>query len=124
VRERAASKLSDLRQMLLERNVTPYAVEVDDALQVDSLYRKMLDVLAEAQTLRSAQPLIADLTGGNKPMTAGMLLACLEVGVTMQYWHVPRDDRGRPLVTQPASAMQIVLNASTAQEANHGRSAA
>lgn len=124
VRSQAADKLSDLRQLLQERNALPHPIEVDDALKVDQLFQTMGEVLREAAETRGAYPLIADITGGNKPMTVGLLLACLEADVAMQYWHVPRDERGRPLTTQQASAMQIILTTREQEEAGHASAAA
>lgn len=109
VKQKAVDKLSDLRHFIEASNALPHIIEVDDALQVDQIYKTMRGVLQVAAQMPKAQPLIADITGGNKPMTAGLLLACLESQTAMQYWHVPRDARGEPLVTQEATAMQIVV---------------
>lgn len=122
VRGEAADKLGDLMQRIQDRNALPHPIEVDDALKVDQLYATMTEVLREAGGTRGAAPLIADITSGNKPMTAGLLLACLEQGVPMQYWHAPRDRLGRPLASQSPSAMEIVVSSEPGR--GHGRHAA
>ena len=40
---------------------------------------------------------IADITGGTKPLTAGMVLAALTVGGALEYVESERDAEGRPI---------------------------
>jgi hypothetical protein len=63
---------------------------------IKSTYDKLIhiiDVEAPGQGLARNQ-LIADITGGMKPMTAGMALACLARNLDMQYMKSPRDTIG------------------------------
>ena len=40
---------------------------------------------------------IADITGGTKPLTAGMLLAAITTNSALEYVESERDDQGRPI---------------------------
>jgi hypothetical protein len=42
----------------------------------------------------TADHIIADITGGQKPMTVGMALACLERNQTMEYLRARRNAQG------------------------------
>jgi len=105
----SSERFRDLKQALLERNVNPHVVLLDDVLRADQVYLKVREAINEAAPVRDAWPLIADITGGTKVMTAGMLLACLDAGVPVQYWVAPRDRRGDPFSSPDSCAMQVVV---------------
>lgn len=102
-------KFGDLRQLLLDHGATPHIVTLDDAIQADKVYTKMLEAIAEARSYPDTIPLIADITAGTKAMTAGTLLACLETGVATQYWSVPRDKDGNPRMIDEGRPMTVVI---------------
>ena len=101
-------KLSDLRQNLLERGVEPHNVPLPDSVQADRVYTQVQDTIMRARQLTDAHPLIADITGGTKAMTAGTLLACLDTDVAVQYWSTPRDSAGIPRRVEDARPMKVV----------------
>jgi len=84
-------------------------VLLDDVLRADQVYLKVREAINEAAPVRDAWPLIADITGGTKVMTAGILLACLDAGVPVQYWVAPRDRRGDPFSSPDSCTMQVVV---------------
>lgn len=71
-----------------------YLVDPDE---MKSTYNMVVNILdqATAEARLSITDLIADMTGGLKPMTAGMALACLARNATMQYMKAPRDASGQ-----------------------------
>jgi len=116
-------KFGDLKQGLLDHGTLPHVVELDDSIQVDEVYAKVRAAIVEAQRFPDAAPLIGDLTGGTKAMTAGMLLACLEAGVATQYWSVPRDQDGNPRLVQEGSPMKVVVQTLMEEAPTHGDAA-
>lgn len=117
-------KFGDLRQALLERGVTPHIVTIGDAVQAEQVYTRVRDAIAEARLFVDAAPLIADITGGTKAMTAGTLLACLEAGVAVQYWSVPRDSDGNPRLVEEGSPMKVVVHPVFEEIPDHASAAA
>jgi len=73
------------------------------------VYLERLDVQATYQAVRTIfereageagitqEQLIADITGGLKPLTAGMLLATLTTGSALEYVESDRDKEGNPI---------------------------
>lgn len=118
------AKFGDLRQGLLEGGVTPHVIGIDDAIEAGDVYRRVQAAIAEARRFADAAPLIADITGGTKAMTAGTLLACLEAGVPTQYWSAPRDQDGNPRLVEEGSPMKVVVRTVVAEESAHGGAAA
>lgn len=106
--EREGKKLGDLRQGLLERGVVPHIELLPDAVQADRVYTQVQDTIMRARQLTEAHPLIADITGGTKAMTAGTLLACLDSDVAVQYLSTPRDSTGHPRRVEDARPMKVV----------------
>ena len=56
--------------------------------------------------------IVADITGGLKPMTAGMAIACLPRNRPMQYLKTIRDEEGKPIPDAPTVVMKISIKAS------------
>ncbi len=104
-----SERLRDLKQSLLDRNVTPHVLLLGDAIHVDQVYADVREAIEQARPVRDAWPLIADMTGGTKAMTAGILLACLDADVPVQYWVAPRDRQGNPLPSEQSGAMKVVM---------------
>lgn len=102
-----SSKLADLRQWLLERNVETHLLQVSDANQADQSYTAVRDGIRAARNTRGAEPLLVDITSGVKAMTAGMVLACRDEGVALQYLPSVRDDAGNPRVGQVTQPMKV-----------------
>jgi hypothetical protein len=70
-----------------------YIISQDDVI---SSYRVSSNILNRDLSkigLEKAS-LMADITGGTKPMTAGLVLACSQNKLSMQYMKSPRDSKG------------------------------
>lgn len=73
---------------------TPYRVLHDDYASTYRLVSRIL--LEEAPTAHlGAADIIADITGGTKPMTSGMVMACMAAQCPMQYMVTEKDAQGR-----------------------------
>lgn len=118
------AKFGDLKQGLLERGVTPHVVPLDDSVQADQVYGQVRATITQARQFADAQPLIADITGGTKAMTAGTLLACLGATVAVQYWSVPRDSAGNPRLIEDGCPMKVVMRMVLEEVAADGNAAA
>lgn len=71
-----------------------FQVDPDD---VGSAWRLVDQIYASAAEYQlTVQDILADITGGLKPMTAGMALACLAPERDMQYMRTMRDQSGNP----------------------------
>ncbi|RRR70858.1 MAG: hypothetical protein EI684_12465 [Candidatus Viridilinea halotolerans] len=103
-------KFGNLRQYLLEHNVIPHPVKIDDAMGADQIYTTVMATIKNAQNDNEALPLIADITGGTKVMTVGIVLACLDTHTTVQYWQAPRDRTGNPRMTDASRPMKIMVH--------------
>lgn len=108
------AKFGDLKQLLLEQNVRIHPILLRDAEQSNQIYDRVCAAIDEARTIGEAMPLIADITAGTKPMSAGTLLACQDEGIPIHYWSTPRDDRGNPRRTEDGQAMLIGIDLPTA----------
>lgn len=87
----------DLRFWLMECNVVPHTLSIADPEQVDASYTAVRQGIAQARKLLGDAAIIVDITGGLKPMTAGTVLACRDLGIPMQYLKARRDESGHPL---------------------------
>ena len=72
-----------------------YVVHPDEMRSTYDVVIKAIKEAAAAATNLPAGALIADFTGGLKPMTAGMTLACLAHNTDLQYMKAPRDAQGQ-----------------------------
>lgn len=117
-------KFGDLKQGLLDGGVTPHVVTIDDAIQAGEVYARVRAAIEEARRFADAAPLIADITGGTKAMTAGTLLACLEAGVPAQYWSTPRDREGNPRLVEDGRPMKVVVRTVLEEVPAYGGAAA
>lgn len=66
---------------------------------VESTYRAVDDIYQAALADKGLEPkeVIADITGGLKPMTTGMALACLLRNLGLEYVETDRDELGQPI---------------------------
>jgi hypothetical protein len=81
-----------------------------DASQCYYLVRQVYEVAAPSLLLaRSA--IIADMTGGTKPMTAGMVLACSDLHAPLQ--HVPTRFVGDGQPTVPLDPIEVLIGRTT-----------
>ena len=97
-----------LSRQLLEQGAAPHLHPVYmPQLGVEPAYQAVRAVLereAAEEGLRPGQ-VIADITGGTKPLTAGMLLAALTTGGALEYVESDRDASGQPI----PSTLRVVL---------------
>lgn len=77
--------------------VTLHPIELE-APTIEATYRAVDAIYQEAASEYGLQPdqIIADLTGGLKTMTAGMVLACLPFGRALEYVESERKPDGQP----------------------------
>lgn len=99
----------ELHRFLREHSLEAHIVELKQAYNAKECYelvREIIETEAPATGLTRAD-IIADMTGGAKPMTAGMVLSCNDRGVALE--HVPtqfsRD--GQPLI--PLDPIEIAF---------------
>jgi hypothetical protein len=96
VRER----FGELSQRLTEDGVAtrlhPVYVARPDTQAVYEAVRAVFEREAVEEGL-APDRVVADITGGTKPMTAGMVLAALTTGSTLEYVESERDDQGQPI---------------------------
>ena len=85
---------------------TGYTVEADE---VEDTYTQVLRIYEQELPQRGLKPeeVIADITGGQKPMTAGMALACLAKNLDMQYMKARRNEQGEPDRSVPPEPVKI-----------------
>jgi len=80
--------------------VQPHPIYLND-LDAKSVYESVCHTIhneAEEFNLSSSQ-IIADVTGGLKPLTTGLVLAALTIGCPIEYVETQRDAQGRPIGT-------------------------
>ena len=74
-------------------------VRIDKALDPHQVFNTVNKIYQTARELPSPlndNDIVADLTGGNKPMTVGVALACATSGRRLQYLQARRhDDKGQ-----------------------------
>jgi len=98
--EKVQHAFSQLSQQLLEQGM---------ATRLHPVYIQQLEVQASYQAVRAIfdrealeegvdpEQIIADITGGTKPLTAGMVLAALTAGRELEYVESERDVQGDPI---------------------------
>jgi hypothetical protein len=70
-----------------------YLVDPDEIRNTYEVVSRVFDIEVSKAGLRNSD-VIADITGGLKPMTAGMVLACVDHKCNMQYMKAPRNEAG------------------------------
>ena len=89
--------------------IVPGEQDLIDPDQVADTYQRVVYIgtIGCSQFNLTKQDLIADITGGLKPMTAGMSNACLATGMDMQYMKAARKENGEPDRSTSASPILI-----------------
>lgn len=93
--------------------VNCYPRGIENELDSEGCYHLVSAIYAEAERMGlAAQDIIADITGGTKPMTAALVLACLRGEPPLDLQHVPTryetvDGKRQP--TAPLDPIQIVI---------------
>jgi hypothetical protein len=103
VRERATSVMSHFSD--LSFTIHP----LDDRYDSQACYQTVRDIYQQ-ETRRlgvSPEQVIADITGGTKPMTMGMIVACLEGDYPIEHVPTAFDAAGHP--TGPLPPIQITV---------------
>jgi hypothetical protein len=97
-----------LSQQLVEQGVATrlHPVYIRQ-LHVQAAYRAVRTVFEREAAEEGLQPgeVIADITGGTKPLTAGMVLAAITAGHALEYVESERDAQGQPI----PSTLRVVL---------------
>jgi hypothetical protein len=97
---RVRQAFSQLSQQLLEQEIPtrlhPVYIEKLDVQAAYLATRKIFDRETREEGLKTSQ-VIADITGGTKPLTAGMVLAALTTDSEMEYVESERDALGTPI---------------------------
>jgi hypothetical protein len=89
-----AQQLADIYQGIAFYWGEPsYIVDPDEIGSTYNVVSRILDIEAQKVGLKSVN-LIADITGGLKPMAAGITLACVTYQCNMQYMKAPRNEFG------------------------------
>jgi len=83
-----------------------YLVDPDRVEDTCSLVTRIFEREVPACGL-TGQEVIGDITGGMKPMTAGMAVACLTQNCDMQYMMAKRGPRGEPRREVPTEPVKI-----------------
>jgi hypothetical protein len=80
-----------------------------DRYDSQGCYQTVVDIYREEAPRRGLSPrqVIADITGGTKPMTLGMIVACLEGDYPIEHVPAAFDATGQP--TGPLPPIQIVV---------------
>jgi len=86
-----------------------YTVDANDLASTYQVVMSILTKEVQKEGLRSID-IIADITGGTKPMTSGMVMACLAQHTPMQYIKVQRDDQGQVVGNPSGEPIQINTN--------------
>lgn len=98
--ETVQQAFTDLSQELLEQGMTtrlhPIYIEEMDVQASYEAVQSIIERESVEQGLRPEQ-VIADVTGGTKPLSAGMVLAALATGGTLEYVESERDPDGLPI---------------------------
>lgn len=82
---------------------------IPDALDTPLCYRTVRDVYLDEAARYELPPerVIADITGGTKPMTMGMIVACLEGGRRIEHIPTEYDALGKPIGPLPPKEIRI-----------------
>ena len=101
-------RFGELSRRLAEEGMTtqihPVYVKQPDVHAAYQAVRAVFEREAAEEGLRPDQ-IIADITGGTKPLTTGMVLAALTTGGALEYVESERDIQGRPIT----GTLRVVL---------------
>ena len=93
---------------------------IDNALNTVLCYNTVRHVFEEEAPLHSISPsqVIADITGGTKPMTMGMIMACLKGGYRIEHVPTQYGSDGKPVGPLPPKEIRVLWQN---EESNSGR---
>lgn len=103
---------NQLRTYAEENGVTCYPLDLDQEYDANQCYHSVRSVF-EARATQvglEREQVIADMTGGTKPMTAGMVLACTDLKMALQ--HVPTLFIGDGQPTVPLDPIEVMFGRS------------
>lgn len=110
--EKVKRNQNQLLEELLKENITtklhPVYIKELDVEATFTAVRNIFEREAEEEGLVS-KDLIADITGGTKPMTTGMFLAALTTARSVEYVESKRDNQGEPI---PGTLGVVLLDTS------------
>lgn len=98
----------ELRYQLSEHDVRAEIVRVASANQAAAVYQATRESLGAARA-RYGEQVAVDITGGTKPMSAGAVLACLELGGVLEYLVTVRQPAGEVVDEALPQAMRVRL---------------
>lgn len=102
------SAANELREFARQKQISCHTEELAESFDANGCYR-LVKRIYEEQVFELRLPrsaVIADMTGGTKPMTAGIVLACSNLGARLE--HVPAYFAdGKALV--PLDPIEIIL---------------
>jgi hypothetical protein len=109
VQERAKTKVSDLKQWLIERNVDVHTEPISNATSLEDVFCAAMQVLDAAQKRPRAQPVAVDITGGTAVMSVGLALAARNWSAPLQYYPAVYGKDGTLLINSATAPKQIVF---------------
>jgi hypothetical protein len=105
----------ELRYRLSERDVRADVKVVAGANQAAAVYQETRESLVAARRAFGDQVAV-DITGGTKPMSAGAVLACLELGGVLEYLVTVRKPTGDPVADAVSQPMRVRLGHAPVEE--------
>jgi hypothetical protein len=106
VKKNYSEFLKHLNEKGLNTQVHPVYITQPEAGEAYHAVRKILEEEAPKMGLK-LEDVIADITGGLKPLTAGMILAALTVGCDLEYVETERTPEGEPI---PGTLRVVVID--------------
>jgi hypothetical protein len=106
VKKNYSEFLKHLNEKGLNTQVHPVYITQPEAGEAYHAVRKILEEEAPKMGLKP-EDVIADITGGFKPLTAGMILAALTVGCDLEYVETERTPEGEPI---PGTLRVVVID--------------
>jgi hypothetical protein len=106
VKKNYSEFLKHLNEKGLNTQVHPVYITQPEAGEAYHAVRKILEEEAPKMGLKP-EDVIADITGGLKPLTAGMILAALTVGCDLEYVETERTPEGEPI---PGTLRVVVID--------------
>jgi len=104
IREAFSKLTQQIAEQGLRTQLHPVYINQLDAGAAYRAARTIFDREAAEEGLTRGA-VIGDITGGTKPLTAGLLLAALTTGNQLEYVESERDDEGRPI----PNTLRVVL---------------
>ncbi len=108
---------SQVAENKLAARLEPVLVDRPDVESTYQAVRHVFEQKAPAEGL-SERDVVADITGGTKPMTTGMVLASLDGARDLEYVESQRDDAGDPI---PGTLHVVWVNKSFRLEKTDGQ---